>query len=86
MIDAAWEGVIIDRSAASLQPCQQARACCFHKFELHWPLRLTLHHDRAGTNTSARHEVADLHLHDVTATQLAVDGKIKQGPVVQPSS
>lgn len=47
VIDAARKGVIIDRSAASLQPCQQARACCFHEFELYWPLRLTLHHDGA---------------------------------------
>jgi hypothetical protein len=53
------------------------------RLELHRSMRLLLHYCRAGSQHSSSNDVADLHLYDVAAAQLAVDRKVKQSAVAQ---
>jgi hypothetical protein len=72
---------VVDRAAAALQPVEQARPRRFKQFELNRPAGLLL--DDYGTlaDASAAHDVADPHLHQGAATQLAVDCQTEEGTV-----
>jgi hypothetical protein len=46
-------------------------------FELNRPLRFLLHDDRARGESIPVSDIAHTQLHEITATQLAVDGQIE---------
>ena len=48
------------------------------EFELHRPLRLPLHDNRAGGDVTALDHIVDAQRDQITPTQLAVDGKVEQ--------
>ena len=48
-------------------------------------MRLLLDYCCSGSQRSSRNDVADLHLDDVAAAQLAVDRKVEQSAVAQTS-
>ena len=47
-------------------------------FELHWPLSLLLHDNRAGPDMATLNHVVDAKADKIAATQLAFDGEIEQ--------
>jgi hypothetical protein len=46
--------------------------------ELHGPLGLLLHDDRAADDSDALHDIANAEPHQVAPAQLVVDGEIEQ--------
>src|SRR5688572_17979917 len=82
-VNAAREGVAVNRATATFQPCQQAGTSWFEQFELHRPLRLLLDDHRPVSNTTTRHEVANTNLHQITAAEFAVDRKIEERSISQ---
>ena len=52
---------------------------------MYGPARLLLDDDRAVSDATTNHNVADLDLHDIAAAQLAIDRKIEHGPITQPA-
>jgi hypothetical protein len=85
VVYAAWEDEIVQRASTAVKRGQKSLAWFGHKFELHGPLGLQLHHRAPISNRAARHDVADLHFDDVATTQFAVDHQIRQCPVAQSS-
>jgi hypothetical protein len=81
MVDPAGERIIFNRSAATTKPSQEAPASVRHDFELNWAARLLLNYHCPRSQLSARHQVTDFDLDQITASQFAVDRKIKQRPV-----
>jgi len=78
MINPAGKDIIVHRTAAPIQPSQQARPSVRQQFELNGPSRLLLHHDCPRSDLSAADNVADLHLHQIAAPQLAIDRQIEK--------
>ena len=81
VVDPAREHMVGHRTSSALQPRAQAALGVVEQLELHRPLRLLLDHDGAGTDAAAQHDVADLDLDDVAASQLAVDREVEHGAV-----
>src|SRR5213080_2171097 len=50
----------------------------FGDLELHWPLGLLLHDNRAWGNMTALEPIADVKPYQVAPPELAVDGEIEQ--------
>jgi len=48
------------------------------EFELHRPLALLLHHNRAAGDVTPLDHIVDAKRDQITAAQLAVDGKVEQ--------
>jgi hypothetical protein len=69
----AWKDEIVQRTASTLQPLEQARSCWFKQFKLNRPSGLLLDDDGALSHTGTAHELADPDLHEIAATQLTVD-------------
>ena len=77
----AWEGIVINSAATTLEPCHQASSYVASQFELNRPVRLWLDDSRASPDLTAGNQVADLEFYQVTAAQLAVDGEVEQRSV-----
>lgn len=77
MIGSAREGIILQGASPQFQPSEQAGASIVHQFELNGPPGLLLDDDRPRPNFTVTNDIADLDLHQVTATKLAVNGEIK---------
>ena len=75
--------IIVHRAAAPIQPSQQSCPSVRQQLELNGTSCFLLHHDRPRSDLSAADNVTDLHLHQVTASKLAIDRKIKQRPISQ---
>jgi len=84
VIDAARERIVLDRSTAPLKPCQEASTSIRHDLELNWSTGLLLNHHRPCSQLTAGDKVADFDLHQIAASQLAVDRKIEKCPVSKP--
>jgi hypothetical protein len=85
VINPAWMDEIEDRATAALEPGSQAPSRLSHYLELHWPASLQLDDSGAVANLPTAHDISDLDLDEITATQLAVDCQIKQRSVPQSS-
>jgi hypothetical protein len=81
----ARESIVVERAATMLKPRLDAGSRRLKQFELHGPAGLLLHHRRPRPDPAAADEIANTDFDDVAAAQLAVDGKVEQGPVTQPS-
>jgi hypothetical protein len=84
-IGSAWEGVVVKRATSVFQPGLVTGARRLEQLELDRSARLFLHNRGSGPNTAAADEFTDPDFHDVAASQFAVDGKIEQCRVTQPS-
>src|SRR3546814_5028454 len=83
VIDAARKDEIFDRPSPSLEPGEQALSDFGHQLKLNGPPRLLLDDRRPVADAAACDNVADLHLDDIAATQLAVDREIEHRAVAQ---
>lgn len=83
VINPAREDVIVNRSASPFEPCQQTGSRIGEQLRLNGPTCFLLHYDRARSDLSATDKVADLHLHQVAASELAVDRQIEQRSIPQ---
>src|SRR5262249_47544289 len=79
----AREGVVVEHTASSFQPSLETGASRFEQLELDRPASLLLRDRGSRSHPAAAHEFADPDLHDVAATQLAVDGKVEKRPVTE---
>ena len=77
MIDPAGKDVVVYRAAPTLKPGQQAGASIGKQFELNWSPCFLLHDDRPRSDLSAADKVAYLHLHQVAASEFAVDRQVE---------
>src|SRR5439155_21479359 len=57
----------------------------FGDFELDRPARLFLNDGGAVSDPAAGTDIVDLQSHEVTASELAIDGEIEQGKVARPA-
>jgi hypothetical protein len=80
----ARESIVVERAATMLKPRLDAGSRRLKQFELHGPAGLLLHNRRPRPDPAAADEIANTDFDDVAAAQLAVDGKVEQGPVTQP--
>jgi hypothetical protein len=76
----ARESIVVERAATMLKPRLDAGSRRLKQFELHGPAGLLLHHRRPRPDPAAADEIANTDFDDVAAAQLAVDGKVEQGP------
>ena len=79
MVDPAREDEVVHCATATLQPREDAALSGIEELELRGPAGLLLDDDRSRANAIADDEVVDLHLHNVAASQLAVDGQVEYG-------
>ena len=86
MINPAWKNVVVHRATPPVKPGQQAGPSVWKQFELNWPTCFLLHDYRACSNLPAADKVAYLHLHQVAASEFAVDRQIEQRPISQPAA
>jgi len=68
-----------------LKPCLDAGSCRLKQLELDRSARLLLHDRRPRLNPATTDEITNPDLHHVASAQLAVDAKVEQGPVTQPT-
>jgi len=73
----AWENIVTERAAASLQPCPHRSPSGLEQFKLNGALRLLLHDDGSVANTPTEDEIADAHFDHIASAQLATDGKVE---------
>jgi hypothetical protein len=85
MIGSAREGVIIQGATPKLEPFEQARASIVHQLKLNRSACLLLNDSGSGPNFSIANDVANLDLHQVTATQFAIDCEIEKRTIPEPS-
>jgi hypothetical protein len=81
MVTAAGKHIIIKTSSAQSEPLEQAGARVIHQLELNRSASFLLDHNRPCADMPIANEITDLDLHQVTAPQLAVDGKIEHRSV-----
>jgi hypothetical protein len=84
MIDPAWKDEVVERAAASFEPCQNTAASGFEELELNGSAGLLLNDDRACTNPATADEIADLDFNDVASPELTVDREIEHRAVSKP--
>jgi hypothetical protein len=84
VIDAARERIVLNRSAAPFEPSEEAPPSIRHDFELNWSTSLLLDYHRPCSQLTAGDKVADLNLHQIAASQFAVDRKIEKRPISKP--
>ena len=82
-VNSAGKHIIVNRAAPPLEPGQQASPSVWERFELNRSARFLLHYDRASSGLPATDDVANLHLRQVTAPELAVDCQVEQRPISQ---
>ena len=73
MIDPAGKNVVVYRAASSIEPGQQAGPSVWQQFELNGPTCFLLHDYRTRSNLPAADKVADFHLNQIAAPELAID-------------
>ncbi len=83
VIDATRKDIIVHRAAPPFKPRQEAGPGVLKQFELNRPTRFLLHYDCSRSDLSTADKVADLHPHEVAATELAVDREVEQRPISQ---
>jgi len=86
MINPAGKNIVIDRAAPPLEPDQQAGPSVLEQFELNRATCFLLHHHCPRSDLPAADKVANLHLHQVAAPELAVDRQIEQRSISQPAT
>ena len=69
------------RTTTPFQPSQDAVPSMLQQFELDGAAGFLLYDDSPRLDPPPAHDVSDFDLHDITAAQLAVDGKIEQRPI-----
>jgi hypothetical protein len=74
---ATREGVVVDRTSAVLQPCQDAGPRGLYEFELDGSSGLPLYDRHPDSLPAAANEIADPDLNHVTTAQLVVDGEVE---------
>jgi len=84
VIDPAREHEVIQRASSTFQPRLETCSRLRHDLELHGPASFLLNDGCAVADGAAAHQITDAQLHDVTASQLAVDRYVEQGPISQP--
>jgi len=77
--------MIVDVSAAPLEPFSQAGTTICHHLELNRSASLLLDDGRAISNGRATYKISNPDLHDVATAQLTVDCEIQKGPIPQSS-
>src|SRR5690606_3168829 len=70
--------------ATALEPCGKTAASVSGNLELHRSSCFLLDDESAVPNIGARHKITDFELHQVTAAQLALDGKVEQRAIAEP--
>lgn len=85
-IDPTGEDVVVHRAAPPLQPSQQAGASVWKQLELNRSACFLLHDNRSRSDLPTADKVADPHLHQVAASEFAVDRQIEQRPISQAST
>jgi hypothetical protein len=83
VVDAARECVVVDGAAAAFEPGEEARSDVGRKIELNRASGLLLNDDRSSSDISPRYKVADLDLHEIAASQLAVDRQVEKRPITK---
>ena len=81
VINAAREKIIMSRTATSLQPGNQSSTNIRCQFELDGTVGLLLDDNRTVPNVRAGYHVTNFDLHQIAATQLAVDCEVEERPV-----
>jgi hypothetical protein len=81
MIDAARKDIIGGCATATLKPRNEACSHISGQFELDRSPGLLLDDNRPGPHIGSCQKIADLDLHEVAASQLAVDRQVEQRPV-----
>jgi hypothetical protein len=72
---------VLERTASPFKPCQQACPCGFEQLKLHWPAGLLLEYGSPLSDAASAHKLSDAQLHQITATQFAVDRKVEHGAI-----
>jgi hypothetical protein len=85
MVGPAREGVIIQRATPKLEPSEEAGASIIHQLKLNRPAGLLLNDGGSGPNFPIANDVANPDLHQVAATQLAIDCEIEKRTIPDPS-
>jgi hypothetical protein len=67
MVRSAWKDEIVQRTASTFQPLEQARPCGFKQFKLNRPAGLLLDDDGALSDTGTAYQLADPDLHEIAA-------------------
>ena len=83
-VRAAWEHVILQPAPTMGRPGDQALPRLFGKLELHRLVGLLLNDRGAVPSRGVYHELTNAELNQVTAAQLAIDGKVKHSKVANP--
>ena len=83
-MDPTWEHEIIDGAAPSNKPCRKAGAGICSDFKLNGSPCLLLNDHRTAAGFRSDHKVADPELHQLAATQLAINSEVKQRAVSEP--
>ena len=86
MINPAGKNIVIDRAAPPLEPDQQAGPSVLEQFELNRATCFLLHHHCPRSDLPAADKIANLHLHQAAAPELAVDRQIEQRSISQPAT
>ena len=81
LLASAREKIATGTKVTTCDPGGNRLAHCLRDLELHWPVRLALHDDRAAGDYIALVCVAYPEQDEVSVAQLAVDGQIEQGQV-----
>jgi hypothetical protein len=80
-MESAWPEVVTAKHRRAFDPALHGFSCLFSDLELDGPLGLALH-DRSTFFHMARHQdISHLEPHEITASELAVDGHIEEGKV-----
>src|SRR6266853_1374278 len=74
----AREQVIVCAQPGAQNPRPQGFSRLLCDFKLHRPLGFLLHDDCSRGNPIPVRDIADTQLHEITGSELAVDGKIEQ--------
>jgi len=78
---ATGEQITLRLQIRRCDPCGDSGSGRLGQLKLHRPLRLPLHHHRAGQDLIGMHHVSDAQVHQIAAPQLAVDCQVEHGQV-----
>jgi len=78
---AAGEQIAFRPQIRHFDPCSDGGSGRLGQFELHWALGLSLHDHRSGQYLIAVRHVPNVQVHQIAATQLAVDRQVEHGKV-----
>ena len=86
MINPTGKDIVVHRATPPLVPSQQAGPSVWKHFELNWAPCFLLHHDCPRSYLPSADKIADLHLHQIATSELAVDRQVEQRPISQTAS